>query len=104
MDGGSTIGVPHVPIALPDVPHSACSEAQATSKGSGRVARSGWSRIILEGALVDRARIGAGEALSALSGALVGRLVGGLVGGGRETDGGEGEAARCGQSCVRPLP
>lgn len=89
MDGGSTIGVPHVPIALPDVPHSACSEAQATSEGGGRVARCGWSRVILEGTLIDGARIGAGEALGALSGA----LVRGLVGGGRKTDGGEGETS-----------
>lgn len=91
MDGGSTIGVPNASIALPNIPQSPCSEAQSASERRGRVARgSGRRRIILEGALVHRARVGAGEALGAWAGSRERR---GLIGRGREADGGEGQAA-----------
>ena len=91
MDGGSTIWAPNVPIALPDIPHGACAETQPASKGCGGVAaaraRGGASRLILKGTLIHRARVGAGQALGALSW-IEGRR---LIGRGREPDGGEGQ-------------
>jgi hypothetical protein len=90
MDGGSTIWVPNVPIALPDIPHSACAKAQPASKGCRRVAaraRSGACWLILEGALVHGARVGTGQALGALP-----RVEGcRLVGRGPKPDRGEGQ-------------
>jgi len=91
MDGGSTIWAPNVPIALPDIPHGARAEAQPASKGCRRVAaaarRGAAGGLILKGALVHGARVGAGQALCALP-----RVEGcGLVGRAREPDGGEGQ-------------
>lgn len=66
MDGWSTIWVPNASVALPDIPHCTSSEAQPSNKGCGRVtaaSRRGRGVIILEWALVDRARVGAGDAL-----------------------------------------
>lgn len=90
MDGGSTIGVPNVPIALPNIPHGTRTEAQAASEGGGWVAapsRSSRTQIIFEGALVYRARIGAGEALGAWAG-----LEGGLLGRGGQAYRGKRQA------------
>ena len=93
MDGRSTIGVPNAPIALPNIPQGACSEAQATSEWCGRVAasaRSGRRRILLKGVLVHRARVGAREAFGARAG-LEGRLLGRA-----QTDRGEREPSPLG--------
>jgi hypothetical protein len=90
MNGGSTIGVPNASIALPNIPQSPCSEAQSTGERRGRVTRSGWGRIIFERALVDGARVGAGQALSTWASAGERR---GLIGRGREAYSSEGKAA-----------
>jgi hypothetical protein len=89
MNGGSTIGVPVAPIALPNISQCTGTEAQPASEGRGRIAartRSDWHVVILERALVDGARIGAGQALGPRPSALEGW---GLVGRGREANGGE---------------
>ena len=92
MDGGSTIGVPNTATALADVPHGSRAEAQAASKGRGGVAARGRPRLVLKGALINRARVGARDALSARAG-----LEGGaLVGRARQADGGEGQATALG--------
>jgi len=60
------IWVPNASVALPNIPHCTSSEAQPSSKGCGWVAaasRCGRGVVIFEGALVDRARVGAGDAL-----------------------------------------
>lgn len=64
------IWVPNASVALPDIPHCTSSEAQPSNKGCGRVtaaSRRGRGVIILEWALVDRARVGAGDALAPIS-------------------------------------
>lgn len=60
MNGGSTIGVPNAPIALPDIPQGTCTKAQPTGEGCSRVAatRGGWSGIVFKRTLVHGARIG----------------------------------------------
>lgn len=92
MDGGSTIGVPNTAVALPDIPHGSRTEAQAASKGRGGVTARGRSGIILEGALVDRARVCTGDALGAGTG-LEGRA---LSGRGGQADGGQRKTASLG--------
>lgn len=91
MDGGSTIGVPNAPIALPNIPHGTRTKAQAAGERCGRVAASSRTQVIFKWALVYRTRIGAGEALGAWAG-----LEGGLLGRGRKADSGERQTAALG--------
>lgn len=66
MDGWSTIWVPDTSVALPNVPHCTSPKAQPTSKRRCGVAgRGGRPEVVLEGALIDGSRVGAGDALGA---------------------------------------
>jgi hypothetical protein len=88
VDGGSTIWVPNVPIALPDIPQSARAKAQSASEWCSWVAacaRPGAGCFILKGTLVHGARVGTGKALGALPW-IKGTT---LIGRARESDGGK---------------
>jgi hypothetical protein len=89
MNGGSTIGVPLIPAALPNIPQCPRTEAESARERRGRIAtraRRHGHVVILKGTLVDGARIGTGQALGPRA---RGREGGILVDGGREANGGE---------------